>query len=142
VQLRVDGATTAWPSYVDLESAARALLAGQARSVELRASPNAALVALRTPEGRILLEGAMQRGRKAPVYISCLSPSLVQSELDEAFALFHDGRLEELDRRFCWASTRPQRVRDDRRLGWGLIMWLILSQLFPLIDVLFRTKRR
>ena len=90
MQLRVDGATTAWPSYVDPEAAVGALLAGQARSVELHTSRYLALV----------------------------------------------------ERHLPWASTLPQPVRKEG--GWvrWLILWIVATQLFPLIDVLFHTKRR
>ena len=38
--------------------------------------------------------------------------------------------------------SHPEPVKDDGRSGPPLILWLLLSQRIPLIDALFRTKRR
>jgi hypothetical protein len=133
VELRVDRASVPWPSNADLESAVRALLAGEAHAVELRASPWLALVALRHPDGHVMLEYEIRPTGKAPSYISCLAGTLDRRDLDAAFVLFNNDRTEELARGFLWASSRPPvAARPDL----GFWQWMLIGSLPGLIRML------
>jgi hypothetical protein len=140
VQLRVDGTAIHRASSTVLAAALRRLDLGEARLVELYATPSLGLVATRDARGRLLLELADEPAGKAPHYITCVTGPLLRVDLYQAFVLFHHGRLAELSSRFTWRASRPRPVQPERG-GVGLFLWLLFSFLGPFIELMFHTSR-